>query len=294
MSYDLYLSGRKLSADEFSSYFSSRPNYKASETQAVYQNDDTGVYFIFEKSRGDEPEMDPDAPRYDVSFNLNYFRAHIFGLEAEPEVRAFIEAYGFSIHDPQNDGMANGPYTMEGFLRGWNAGNEFGYRAFLENPQAAAQKPFAYSAAAIERFWLWNLNRNSIQTQFGEELFVPRIMFLILAGKVASYVVWGDAIPSLIPQVDVVLVPRKQLAPRGLFQKKDDMCLVPFGDVARAFVQYMVRDYNLPALLIPHPESPAAVKDFVRRLRPHNEKLAGISVDKVLDQELVERYRPSH
>ena len=54
-------------------------------------------------------------------------------MEAEIEVKEFIDKFGFSINDPQNEGMAEGPCTKEGFIRGWNYGNEIRYRSILNS-----------------------------------------------------------------------------------------------------------------------------------------------------------------
>jgi hypothetical protein len=118
MSYDLYFTNPRISKEEFLTYFRGRPNYELSDLQAVYQNEDTGVYFIF-----DYEESGTDSV---ASFNLNYYRPHVFGLEAADELSAFIDSFGFAIHDSQIEGMADGAFSKEGFLKGWNAGNEFG------------------------------------------------------------------------------------------------------------------------------------------------------------------------
>ncbi|MFM0009145.1 MULTISPECIES: hypothetical protein [Paraburkholderia] len=47
---------------------------------------------------------------------MNYFRPHDFGLEAEPEVRFFINRFEPQVQDPQKDGMGNGPYSTKGLL----------------------------------------------------------------------------------------------------------------------------------------------------------------------------------
>jgi hypothetical protein len=292
MSYDLYFVGRKLTEEEFSAYFRSRSYYKVEGSQALYQNEDTGVYFSFDRNRGME-KVDPQAPDFDVSFNINFFRPHIFGLEAEPEVNAFINAFGFSVHDPQNHGMGTGSYSSAGFFAGWNVGNEFGYQCILNNPQQNVASLATYPAERIEQIWRWNLNRNSVQAEFGESLFVPKIIFIRKDGKVASAIIWGDAIPTLIPKIDLVFVLRKALAPRVLFQKKEDKCLVGFSEVSRVLGRYLNHDYGLPSLLLPHPESPKEVRDFVSSMKPFAGKLEGISVDKVFDQELVDRHRPA-
>ena len=292
MSYDLYFVGRKLTEEEFSGYFASRAHYQVNGSQAFYRNEDTGVYFSFDRNVETE-KSDPDSPHYDAMFNLNFFRPHIFGLEAEPEVNAFKSAFDFSIHDPQNDGMGDGPYSTAGFIRGWNSGNEFGYRAILSNPQTEVASLSVYPGDALEKIWSWNAGRNAIQSEYGEDLYVPKIIFVRSHGQVASCIIWGDAIPTLIPRVDRILVPRKELAPRILFQKKDDLCMTDFETLTRAFGNYRTNDYPLPGLLLPHPEPTAKIQDFVRRLAPLTEKVTAVSADQVLDFELVEKHRPS-
>ena len=54
-------------------------------------------YDLFFRSRNADAQLSRDADQTDstmlpVSFNLNYFRAHPFGLEAESEVGAFVLA----------------------------------------------------------------------------------------------------------------------------------------------------------------------------------------------------------
>src|SRR6266481_1930677 len=95
VSYDLYFtanSGEKIEKKAFAAHFNGRRNYKVSKKQAVYQNEDTGVYFIF------------DAPDDGVvAFNLNYFRPHIFGLEAAPELEIFATTLELTAGDPQGE-----------------------------------------------------------------------------------------------------------------------------------------------------------------------------------------------
>src|SRR3954451_15768766 len=93
MSYDLFFeagAGRKLEKKTFAAHFKSRPNYQVENGQAVYQNEDTGVYFIF-----DEPDDGV------MAFNLNLYRPHVFGLEAAVELEAFSKAFAAAVTDPQ-------------------------------------------------------------------------------------------------------------------------------------------------------------------------------------------------
>lgn len=129
MSYDLYFTTPKISREQFKSHFAGNRLYEVSPGQAIYENKDTGVYFVF--TFGDSAPADPGEIASSASFNLNYYRPHYFGLEAVKEVTMFVERFGFSVHDPQMNGMGDGPYSSDAFLKGWNHGNAFGYSAMV-------------------------------------------------------------------------------------------------------------------------------------------------------------------
>jgi hypothetical protein len=92
VSYDLYFEPRSGALDlhEIAAYFSSRPNYEVNPTQAWYQNEETGVYFVFEMQSREETE---GTEYYPVALNINYFRPSYFIEEAEPEITAFIRMF---------------------------------------------------------------------------------------------------------------------------------------------------------------------------------------------------------
>src|SRR5262245_51012028 len=136
MSNDLYLYRREgaapLKKKGFNAYFEGRPHFTLNENQAFYKNEKTGIYFsvYYSDGKGCAAE-DPNAGREHLHFNMNYFRPHVFGLEAEPVLTALVKDLDLAISDPQNEGMGDGEYTPEGFLRGWNAGNRFGHQTYL-------------------------------------------------------------------------------------------------------------------------------------------------------------------
>jgi len=288
MGYDLYFTGRDVTASEFFAYFSARKYYQVDSSQAIYRNEDTGVYFIFDHTT--EIADDPETPKSSISLALNFVRPHIFALEAEPEIAALIDAFSFTVFDPQNSGMGTGPYSREGFLQGWNAGNEFGIHSILQEPDTAASV-YTYPSGKLEQCWKWNLDREAVQTQLGDGIYVPKIMFLKKEKMATSSIVWGDAIPTLIPQVDYILIPRNDLAPRSFFRTGKDTCLIQFQEVVEDLGRYRTNDFGMSALRLPSQKSPAIVVDFVKKLKPFEGKIEGISVDKVLDQELVDRSR---
>ena len=171
MSHDLYFqAGKELDKKSFAAYFKQRAHYQLGKGQALYQNEDTGVYFIF-----DEPEDGV------VAFNLNYFRPHVFGLEAAVELEQFGTAFGAAVFDAQGDDAEEKPFSRERFLQSWNEGNRFGYRAMLKEQS----KPvFTWPARRIEEVWEWNYTRPL--ERVSENVFVPAIFAVEVEGEAKS------------------------------------------------------------------------------------------------------------
>src|SRR5262249_13135627 len=149
-----------------------------------------------------------------ASFNINYLRPHVFGLEAEIELSALVARFAPRIRDPQRDGMGDGPYTPEGFLRGWNAGNRFGCEAMAFG--AGLQRP-GLPAATLERVWRWNYAKDAYQERLATiELvpcFVPTVDIVrsVEPSELFTVVIWGDAMPLALPEVDAILIAAKPL-----------------------------------------------------------------------------------
>jgi hypothetical protein len=284
MSYDLYFTKPEIKKDQFEGYFGERANYTLNNGQAWYENGDTGVYFSFEYS--DEPPDDPEFPEGRVSFNLNFYRPHFFALEAEPELRAFVDRFQFTIFDPQNEGMGESAYNADGFFRGWSHGNEFGYRALLKK-ENTPDVVHTRSKDELESIWKWNFTRYQIQNKLGEDVFVPKIFFILVDGNLNSAVIWPDAISTLIPVVDALVIPRKETAPRRFLKRREDTCCIPFKKAFSVLHPFKTNDYVLPSILLPCPKTPASVVDFVKKLEPQSGEMAAISIDQVLNSEIV-------
>ncbi len=287
MSYDLFFKagvpGSEPGIEAFAEYFRGRKNYESSKNQAVYQNEATGVYFVFglETLEDDEPGLLP------VTFNVNYFRPHIFGLEAEPELSAFVAHFGLKVFDPQMDGMADGEYSGEGFLRGWNTGNGFGYRSILQqNPNA---KLFTLPTAQLEACWQWNLAKDDLQAHYGEDVFVPRYLFLQRDGRAVPTVVWPDGIPIAMPAAELVLIQRKTVLPKRFFRSVEDVVWADWESVRGIVEQYPVEQGALPYRLLHYPSVPPEIVSWLRQLQPSSEEIEAIGVDKILNSELLQQ-----
>jgi len=292
MSYDLYMRPRveMVDREKFVGHFVSRTHYESVDDQSWYRNEDTGVYFVFEYSdtvTSNAPDLEEPAISYSLSFNINYYRPSFFGKEAEPELHAFIERFDLLVDDPQIGGMGVGEYDSAKFLRGWSKGNELGYQAVLQGGEA--KTIFTAPTVELERIWRWNYERRQLQAQIGESHFVPRIFFLEVEGTAKSAVVWPDAIPSLLPQVDYLFVDRRDLAPRRLFRGIPDRALMSWH---RA--ETVIRDHasmtETGAFLLSYSSPPPKIVKMVRNLPPQTQALRGIATDAVLDAELIAKY----
>jgi hypothetical protein len=286
MSYDLFfLRDSPLEESLFAEYFSQRPFYKVETRQAIYQNEDTGVYFAFDFGRTADSTL-----QHVAVFNLNFFRPHFFGLEAAPEVEAFVEHHALRIFDSQNHGMGEGPFSRQGFLSGWNAGNDFGYRAMLTSNNSP-KTLFSRKTEELERIWHWNHDRAGVQSSVGDDVFVPRIMWLSIEGKLVSMAVWPDGIPTLIPDVEYIYIPRDELAPRKLFSRVKDNCLIPAAQLDQVLAPLQSSDFGLRTRWPRDKVASASVSRFVSSLEPNKCAISILAADRVLNQELVEKYR---
>ena len=213
MSYDLYFrSERRISVDELREWFAEQDNFTVTDDRAHYENEATGVYFGFDFMK------EPDEGRVPLAFNINYFRPHVFGLEAEPVVTDLIEAFDLGVDDPQSDGMGEGSYSPEGFLRGWNNGNRFGHRAILTMDEAPS--PLTLPSARVRGIWQWNrgkdLNAEAMIDLIDEvpPCFLPTIMlFQTGEREVKTLVIWDTKMAIAIPEVDLVLTTTDDGAP---------------------------------------------------------------------------------
>jgi hypothetical protein len=284
MSYDLFFrpaSNQGLpSSEDFVRYFAQRRHFTMKDGQSWYQNEDTGVYFSFELT-----PAGTDTPSSWAQFNVNYARSRIFVLEALPQVHSFASTFGLKVHDPQIDGMGDGPFDPQKFITGWIAGNK---AACIVLAESGHPRPLTMAAEKLNAIWQWNISREGLQVQVAESVFVPQIMFVPGALTARSAAVWSDAIPILLPTVDVVLLYRDVYAPRRFFRRKPDVAVLEWAElesILRVFpmesgpVSYRRVEYDAPPAAISSvfSEAVASVPDGV------------ISADSILESELVER-----
>jgi hypothetical protein len=273
MSYDLFFKARGGVMDWGAAerFFAGRARYKEG---GLYENENTGVYFVIDINNNFEENRQ-------MSLNLNYFRPHVFGLEAAPEIEAMVEALDLKVDDPQIQGMGmSAEFSREEFLRGWNEGNRVGYRAVLGR-EGGPGKVYTWSADKIERIWTWNYARETEQEKAGDDLFVPKISAIDVNGEAQTFAVWPAA-QTLIPTVDWLFFP---CAPDGPSRK--DWTLIRWTEVLPFIERYRTVRNRTECYLLDFQELPSDIARFCWKRRPKVENLRGVPFDQILDSEIV-------
>jgi hypothetical protein len=297
MSYDLHFyykgTDELITLKRFLDYFQNKPNYEIKDTQAAYYNEDTGVYFSFDyinETSEDEP-IQPDGHKLQpISFNINFYRPHIFALEAEKELKAFIQELKLLVSDPQTAGMGDDEYTTIGFVSGWNHGNEIACKSLIKKEN---QTPLSLPTEEIEQYWNWNYNLKVLEQYLQIDIFVPRYMFIMYEKKLEPVIVWTDGIPIALPEVKKIVIYRKELAPRKITGRKPDMAIVNKSDIESFLSKYPVREsYSTPYhfLNYSYQDRPSEILNYFRSLPTLKGELEGIPVDHILNNELIEKY----
>lgn len=311
MSYDLYLHSRPdnppLSREEFFEHLTG-DHFEHTGDTVNYSNKDTGVYFHFDWSAGgpaDANKDDQSASPPHLYFNINFFRPHTFGLEAAEVLPGLVEALDLIVSDPQSEGMGEGEFSVEGFLRGWNAGNRFAARA-MRSVQARGETVIgghlSLPAAVNRAYWSWNYNKASLCDELGDieliGVYVPPIWFCREGDQVKSFALWPNLVPTAVPKVDYVLVLRNELAGRYAEHSNETPGWLAWEGLVAATSEFPVRtdrtDPEHPYLILfseeydcmEHP--PERLAEWVIGLPDWPGKPESVAPDQILDTELLQ------
>jgi hypothetical protein len=174
MSYDIYFCCKEpteLRFDEIVAWSHQYPKVKREEgeSQLVYENQDTGVYFLLEWSSPTEEQESPiPLGVYDtgLSFSLNYARPTFFALEAMPIVEALAVQFGVTMFDPQRE-PSLGVFRSEQLVESWSKSNQLAVGALAKDHDTF----FRLSPDISTRFW-------SYMTSDSEAVLTPMAPYL--------------------------------------------------------------------------------------------------------------------
>ena len=232
MSYDLLLKPKNgnLTVEQFKIYFATKPHFGLSldgeNLQARYENKTTGVSFYFQYQH---QSQDEEVEYYPITFNIGFFKPTYFANEADVELKALVDTYNLMVDDPQMNGMGVGDYQSDKFISTWLHANDLVCKpAILSNKEIPT-----LPSEKIESVWLWNKQKNTLQENVTDDVFVPTIMYFRKGGEgeVLTACVWEDGIPIVMPPVDIVIIVRKDLAPKEKSQKVNDIAVVIWDEI---------------------------------------------------------------
>lgn len=296
MSYDLFFTqsddAPALTPEAFTAFFAERAHYTVENSQACYDNHDTGVYFSFEyltPSPDTEPPVEaeqlPSGHRpTSLSFNINVFRPSSFGLESALELQAVCDRLHLGVIDPQIGGHTGAAFSRDGYLNGWNTTNQFGVHAITTH-SVGEQKPLTLPRAVIERVWRWNYVNPALSQQLGDDVFVPRVFYVLIDGVVRTASTWFEGIACALPPTDVVLCGRSR---KRWFGKATNVtAIVPYEKLRPLLETHgEARTNPQPHVLLTYAKPPVAIAAFLNGLDYGEPAFEGVSPDQVLDREL--------
>jgi hypothetical protein len=244
--------------EAFFNYFPAEAPYHHGEDAVSYSNEDTGVYFHWCWH-----EAEAEGNTACISFELDYFRPHTFGLEAAEVLRPFVDHFDLIVEDPQPEGLGKGEFSEEGFLCGYEAQNRATSRSIAAHGEREGGDYLRRCGVHWQprtrnrAYWEWNRHRQRLDhalSDEGIELYVPQVYFCVIDGEVRSFTLCNNLDPMAVPKVDHVLVARHDLQGRYKKQSKPGHAWVSWSELVEAAPDFQVReasgDVSLPYLIL--------------------------------------------
>jgi hypothetical protein len=181
------------------------------------------------------------------------------------------------IHDPQMRGMGDGPYSGDGFLKGWNFGNVFAVYSVLSR-DPSWDLP---SLPTDELRAVWEWNYHSTQREWCRpSSFVPIVMFFRIEGRLSRVAIWPTGRPILLPRLDYVLIGRAVSGEKRFG-------LAPWSEVIDVLKRAGL-DTTKDPLDIAYFKIPPPIADWVANIPLIDvEALERLRPDQILDDELI-------
>ncbi|UQB67827.1 hypothetical protein [Epilithonimonas zeae] len=276
MSYDLYFYKRKsssLSEEQVKDYLNKSNHLVLEENgnQWSYHNEETGVYFGIDLN---EPNTDAeeieiwdsfeDYENLNFCFTINFIRPNFFGYESFPILDEIIDDLDLYILNMQDEIDPDNPQKFEKNYLGnqWIVQNE---RLVKDNFETF-QVDF-YSKENSDYIWNYQFNRNQLQDNLNEDIFVAGYILLknINDGKIYRICVWPNHIPIIIPPVDFIIIQKNY---KKFFRNVEESGLVSIQQIESKLGKYF-EDFEceIPNLKVVYQESADKIKNEFNDLK---------------------------
>ena len=222
MSFDLWFAAKNESnrpePSDLEAWFAGRKHYGSediSDTQALYQNEATGVYFIIEFGEVFDPADTPDTERpIDAVLLLNYLRPKFFARECAEELHEFLDEFNLEVCDPQKEETGFAGFDANCFVQSFAKHSRWAVRSMQQN-HGYEPKPMA--SDKLDAMWRWNLSKERLEANTEEGVFIPTIFIFEVEGVLSTGIVWSDGIPTVIPPCDSIYLCWDELSSKKIF-----------------------------------------------------------------------------
>lgn len=252
MSYDFYLCAKQgtTPAKVFASLKTEpkmvfQEGATETEWQCLYQNPNTGVYFILESEPLDEEdakEMLPEGYTYlHTAIHLNFARPVFFAVEFYVEMAELLQKYGWMVFDPQSEEIRD-ESNLKYFLDQWLTVSDSTFA------QVPLEKRWVLDAKKAMEAWEYNYyTKPSLHKIFEQELQAQQMSVATVyaykdttTGTLDTCFMWPETIPQNFPPeaYNVFIVVQK----KGFFGPKDEERLVPYEEFFEAMKQFFIQD----------------------------------------------------
>jgi len=238
----------------------------------LYDNPDTGVSFTL-----DVPPHSADGVL--LSAAIPCCRPQVFGHEVTHELDALAGPLALRW---EADGHAR-EWDATALRQAWEAANRLAIAAAAARglaPDPSLTLPGEQVAAA----WYWNWHRETLRQRLQPWVFVPPIQYVNLRGHVERCIIWADAYPIAVPEVDTVLLYRQE---SELPRWRE----LPHATLARAVLPRRRGVAVAPhwLLLYQMPPPPAMRELFALAVPVPGDKVHGIPAESVCERELLQQ-----
>jgi len=264
MSYDLYFYKRKsssLSEEQLKDYLNNSNHFVLEEnaSQWSYHNEETGVYFGIDWNEPNTEAEDveiwdsfEDYKNLNFCFTINFIRPNFFGYESFPILDKIIDDLDLYILNMQDEIEPDNPQKFEKDYLGnqWIIQNE----KLVKDNFETFQIDF-YSKESSYYIWNYQFNRNQLQDNLNEDIFVAGYILLknINDEKIYRVCVWPNHIPVIIPPVDFIIIQKNY---KKFFRNVEESGLVSIQQIEYKLGKYF-QDFEceIPNLRVVYQEN---------------------------------------
>ncbi len=249
-----------------------------------YADTDTELQFDLEMRGGEEGTLEA------VVFALPEGAPEVYGREIGEELEAFAAEFEVELR-PAGVGdepaeVVSGPREA---VEAWGEANRRAIRAQIEEGETSLRR---MDREDVQEAWRWNRARQRYHRDLEGSVFVPRVVYFEREGRLERGVIWPDAIPLALPEVEMLLV---SLTDPSLGGDADPDAYVVDYEQFREAVESVAEPREEPVehLVVVWQEAPTElIEELIAEAEPAEpDGLEGLAADRIFERDVIEELR---